>query len=143
MPGKVNPTQCEALSMVCLQVFGNELSVSLAASSGQLQLNTYRPLIIHNVMESIELLSDSMHSFADNCVQGLALNEAQINTNMTQNLSVITLIAPTIGYDLATQIVGEASKNNLSLAQAAEDLGLYSAAEFEALLEEHMRKGGG
>jgi fumarate hydratase class II len=138
MPGKVNPTQCEALTMVCLQVFGNELTVSLAASNGQLQLNTYRPVIIHNVMESITLISDAMASFANNCVEGLALNDEKIKTNMTQNLSVITLLAPTIGYDVASQIVKEANNNNLSLAQAAEELGLFSGEQFEILLKEHI-----
>ena len=98
MPGKVNPTQCEALSMVCLQVFGNDLTVSMAATNGQLQLNTYRPVIIHNIMESIELLSDAMTSFANHCVRNLALNEEQITTNMQKNLSAITLLAPTLGY---------------------------------------------
>jgi len=140
MPGKVNPTQCEALAMVCLQVFGNELTISLAASNGQLQLNTYRPVIIHNIMESIELLSDTMISFADNCVSGLELNKVQINTNMTQNLSVITLLAPTLGYDVATQIVKEAHSKKVSLAQAAESLGLYTSAEFTALLDEQLQR---
>ncbi|GHE81830.1 class II fumarate hydratase [Thalassotalea profundi] len=138
MPGKVNPTQCEALSMVCLQIFGNELTVSLAASNGQLQLNTYRPVIIHNVMESIELLTDAMTSFADHCVSGLELNKTQINTNMQQNLSVVTLLAPTLGYDVATQIVHVANDNNLSLAQAAEKLNLYSITEFEVLLSQSL-----
>lgn len=140
MPGKVNPTQCEALSMVCLQVFGNDLTVSLAAMNGQLQLNTYRPVIIHNVMESIELLSDAMTSFADNCVAGLQLNEAQIDSNMSQNLSVITILAPTLGYDVATKIVHEANNKNISLAHAAQLLGLYTSAEFEALLEEKVQR---
>jgi fumarate hydratase class II len=139
MPGKVNPTQCEALAMVCLQVFGNELTVSLAASSGQLQLNTYRPVIIHNIMESIELLTDAMTSFADNCVGGLELNKEQVSTNMTRNLSVITLLAPTLGYDVSTQIVHAANSKNISLAQAAELLGLYTSNEFETLLNDTLK----
>lgn len=138
MPGKINPTQCEALSMVCLQVFGNDLTISLAAANGQLQLNTYRPVIIHNIMESIELLTDAMASFADNCVDGLELNKAQIKTNMQQNLSVVTLLAPTLGYDVATQIVHQAHNNNTSLAQAAQTLGLYSCEEFNAMLTAHL-----
>ncbi len=138
MPGKVNPTQCEALSMVCVQVFGNDLSVSLAASQGQLQLNVYRPLIIHNVLESIELLSDAMASFADNCVSGLTLNEAQIESNMARNLSIITLLAPQIGYDVAAKIVKQAVQMDSSLAEAAEHLGFYSSAEFEGLLQEQL-----
>ncbi|WP_426370316.1 class II fumarate hydratase [Pseudocolwellia sp. HL-MZ7] len=138
MPGKVNPTQCEALSMVCLQVFGNELTVSLAASHGQLQLNTYRPVIIHNVMESIQLLSDAMLSFADNCVDGLELNTSKIDSNMTQNLSVITLLAPKLGYDVSSKIVHQAHKNNMSLAEAAESLDLYTSDEFDVLLKQEL-----
>lgn len=139
MPGKVNPTQCEALSMVCLQVFGNDLTVSMAASNGQLQLNTYRPVIIHNVLESIELLSDAISSFAKNAIQGLELNHAQIENNMRKNLSVITLLAPKIGYDLAAKIVKRAEQENVSLADAAESLGLYSQTEFECLLNEQLK----
>jgi len=138
MPGKVNPTQCEALSMVCLQVFGNDLTVSLAASNGQLQLNTYRPVIIHNILESITLLSDAMNSFSTHCIEGLTLNDSQAKTNMRNNLSVITLLAPTIGYDVATQIARTADEENLSLAQAAESLKLYSREQIESLLDEQL-----
>lgn len=122
--------------MVCLQVFGNDLTVSLAASHGQLQLNTYRPVIIHNIMESIELLSDSMASFATHCVGGLTLNMAQIEANMKSNLSAITVLVPKLGYDVAARIVTEAHNNDVTLAEASESLGLYGQAEFEALLHE-------
>ncbi|MCW8996472.1 MAG: class II fumarate hydratase, partial [Psychromonas sp.] len=142
MPGKVNPTQCEALSMVCLQVFGNDMSVSLAASQGQLQLNVYRPLIIHNVLESIDLLADAMISFAKHCVSGLALNKAQIKKNMGRNLSAITVLAPQLGYDVAARIVHEAVQHDLSLGQAAEQLGLYSCSELEALLHQQLEDRG-
>lgn len=138
MPGKVNPTQCEAMSMVCLQVFGNDLTVSLAASQGQLQLNTYRPVIIHNVMESIELLSDAMASFAEHCVRGLTLNENQIAANRAANLSSITVLAPKLGYEMAAQIVHEAHSGNVSLGEAAENLGFYSRAEFDQLLHDQL-----
>jgi fumarate hydratase class II len=140
IPGKINPTQCEAMAMVCLQVFGNDLTVSLAASSGQLQLNTYRPVIIHNIIESIELLSDTMSSFAKNCVNGLKLNKSQIQRNMKQNLSVITLLAPTIGYEVSAQIVHTAHHKDISLAKAAELLGLYTSLEFELLLNEKLNR---
>ncbi len=140
MPGKVNPTQCEAMSMVCLQAFGNDLTISLAASSGQLQLNTFRPVIIHNIIESIELLSDAINSFADNCVNGLEINESQINSNMKQSLSVITLLAPTLGYDISSQIVHEAYNKNVSLAEAAQILGLFTITDFEALLKEKIKQ---
>jgi fumarate hydratase class II len=137
MPGKVNPTQCEALSMVCLQVFGNELTVSLAAANGQLQLNTYRPVIIYNILESIELLSSAMNSFAEHCIKRLEMNEARIQANVQNNLSVITLLAPSIGYDVAAKIAQTAHKKQISLGGAAEALGLYSKREFESLLAEH------
>ncbi|MDO6563076.1 class II fumarate hydratase [Amphritea sp. 1_MG-2023] len=135
MPGKVNPTQCEALSMVCLQVFGNDVTVSMAASQGQLQLNTYRPVIIHNLMESMQLLTDAMQSFAHHCVAGLTLNTPQIEQHMADNLSVITLLAPQLGYDVASAIVHQAHQDNCSLAVAAETLGYYPQAEFTALMQ--------
>ncbi|MGS0690281.1 class II fumarate hydratase [Shewanella sp. 0m-4] len=138
MPGKVNPTQCEALSMVCLQVFGNDLTVSLASSNGQLQLNTYRPVIIHNVLQSIELLSDAMVSFAKNCVRGLRQNLVQIDKNMSNNLSVITLLMPILGYDKATQIVQTAAHRNITLAQAAEYLNLMDQKQFQLLLQKQL-----
>lgn len=140
MPGKVNPTQCEALSMVCLQVFGNDLTVSLAASQGQLQLNTYRPVIIHNLMESIDLLTDVMNSFANNCVAGLTLNVRQIESNLAHNLSTITLLMPQLGYDIATAIVHHAHLNHCSLAVAAEALGYFSQSEFETLMRDVLDK---
>ena len=139
MPGKVNPTQCEALTMVCLQVFGNDLTVSLAASNGQLQLNTYRPVIIHNVLESIELLADAMTSFSENTIQGLKLNRTQVDINMRNNLSVITLLAPKLGYDIASRIVQHAGQKNKTLAEAAESLDLFSKAEFERLMDEQLK----
>lgn len=140
MPGKVNPTQCEALSMVCLQVLGNELTISLAASNGQLQLNAYRPVIIHNVIESIELLTDAMTSFAQNCVKDLSLNHAQVDANMKKNLSVITLLAPKLGYEMSAQIVNIANSKNISLAEAAEVLDLFTVTEFEALLQKKSQR---
>jgi len=111
----------------------------LAAAQGQLQLNVYRPVIIHNVLESIELLPDAMASFAKHCVSGLALNETQIKSNMARNLSAITVLAPLLGYDVAVKIVHEALQRNVSLGQAAEFLGLYSCADFEALLQELLQ----
>lgn len=140
MPGKVNPTQCEALSMVCLQAFGNDLSISLAASQGQLQLNVYRPLIIHNLLESIELLSDAILSFSEHCVSGLTLNQAQIQTNMERNLSAITLLAPTLGYEVAANIAHQAHRMNVSLGEAAANLGVCGQKEFDTLLLQQLNK---
>ncbi|TDF38661.1 class II fumarate hydratase [Alteromonadaceae bacterium M269] len=139
MPGKVNPTQCEAMSMVCLQVFGNDLTVSLAAANGQLQLNTNRPVIIYNLLESIELLSDAMHSFTENCVCDLTINRTQIETNMRSNLSAITLLTNYLGYDVSAAIARKAELENMSLAEASEALGFYSQAEFNNLLNEQLK----
>ncbi|GAB2198761.1 class II fumarate hydratase [Sessilibacter sp. MAH4] len=138
MPGKVNPTQCEALSMVCLQVFGNDLTVSLAASNGQLQMNTYRPVIIHNVLESIDLLADAITSFSENAIRGLKINRTQVDINMRNNLSVITLLAPKIGYDVATKIAQQADICNKTLAESAESLHLFSQEEFKRLINEQL-----
>ncbi len=138
MPGKVNPTQCEALSMVCLQVFGNDLTVSMASANGQLQLNTYRPVIIHNILESIDLLTDAMTSFSESAIHELALNHIQINTNMSRNLSVVTLLTPRLGYTVAAKIAKKANQDNISLADAAEALGLFSQYEFQHLIQEQL-----
>lgn len=135
MPGKVNPTQCEALSMVCIQVFGNDLAVSLGAAHGQLQLNVYRPLMIHNVLESIELLSDSMRAFARWCVHEMQLNEPVLAKHLRDNLAMVTLIAPEIGYEAAANIARYAYTNDCSLAMAADQLGVCSESAFEHLLQ--------
>jgi fumarate hydratase class II len=140
MPGKVNPTQCEALHMVCLHVFGNDLTVSLAAANGQLQLNTNRPVIIHNLLESIDLLNDAMRSFAENCVRGLMLNREQVDTNMHNNLSAITLLTAELGYDAAASIVRKAELENMSLAEASEKLGFHSQKEFTHLLNAKLKR---
>lgn len=139
MPGKVNPTHCEAMSMVCLQVFGNDLTVSLAAANGQLQLNTNRPVIIYNLLESIELLSDAMHSFTENCIRGLTINRAQVETNMHNNLSAITLLTNDLGYDVCAAIARKAELENMSLAEASEALGFFSQVEFNNLLNEQLK----
>lgn len=140
MPGKVNPTQCEALSMVCLQIVGNDLTVALAVSSGQLQLNTYRPVILHNLLESVDLLSDAMNAFSEHCIAELTLNQAQIDINMRNNLSLITLLTPELGYDVATEIARTAQQKNLPLSAAAEILGLYTQAQFETMLSERLAR---
>ncbi|WP_371185627.1 lyase family protein [Thalassotalea maritima] len=140
MPGKVNPTQCEALSMVCFQVFGNDLTTSLAGANGQLQLNACRPVIIHNVMESISLLTDAISSFAHNAVKGLTLNNAQVQHNMHKNLSVITLLTKQLGYDMAAKIVQKAQRDDTPLAVAAESLGVCSITEFEQLITTKLKE---
>ena len=138
MPGKVNPTQCEALVMICMQVFGNELTVSMAASAGQLQLNVCRPVIIHNTLQSIRLLSEGMESFANYCIEGLEINDKQIKRNLTHNLSMATFLAPELGYDQTTQLVQKAFQDNMSLAEAAEALNICSVNDFENKLHKAL-----
>jgi fumarate hydratase class II len=140
MPGKVNPTQCEALSMVCLQVFGNDLTVSMAASQGQCQLNTYRPVIFYNLYESIQLLTESIESFSNFCIQGLTINTQQSEKNLSNNLSLVTLLAPDIGYDAASAIAHYALENHCSLAEAAEAKGVDDKLSFAAKLSEKLNK---
>jgi fumarate hydratase class II len=123
MPGKINPTQCEALSMVAVQVIANDVAVTFASASGHLQLNVYRPLIIYNVMQSIQLLSDSMSSFDQNCLRGLQLNNEKIQTNLQRNLMDITRLVPDLGYDAAANIAKYAHQNNLAIREAATILG--------------------
>jgi fumarate hydratase class II len=142
MPGKVNATQCEALSMVCLQVFGNDLTISLAASHGALQLNVYRPVMIHNILESIELMTDTINSFSLHCVDGLALNMNKIESHMDNNLSIITVLTSHFGYDVSAKIYNSANKLNISLAQSAEDLGICSQKEFNAALLKSLKNNG-
>ncbi|MCY4044189.1 MAG: class II fumarate hydratase [Cellvibrionales bacterium] len=140
MPGKVNPTQCEALSMVCLQVFGNDVTVSMAASQGQCQLNTYRPLILHNLYESIDLLSDSIQNFSQFCLHGLLLNEQQMKQNLANNLSLVTLLASDIGYDAASAVAHYALENHCSLAEAAEAKGVDDKARFAKKMSEKLKE---
>jgi fumarate hydratase class II len=131
MPGKVNPTQAEALSMVCAQVMGNHTAVTIAGSQGHLELNVYKPVIIANVLRSIRLLSDASVSFAENCIAGLGLNHAVIQKHLDESLMLVTALAPRIGYDKAAAIAKLAHHDNLTLKQAALKLGHVSAADFD------------
>jgi len=131
MPGKVNPTQAEALTMVCAQVMGNHTAVTIAGSQGHLELNVYKPVIIANVLRSIRLLADAAVSFADNCIAGLSLNHAVIQKHLDESLMLVTALAPHIGYDKAASIAKLAHHDNLTLKQAALKLGHVSAADFD------------
>src|SRR5699024_547605 len=119
MPGKVNPTQCEALTMVACQVFGNNTAITFASSQGHFELNVYKPVIAYNALQSISLLSDAMRSFTDHCIKGIKANEKRINELMEQSLMLVTALAPTIGYDKATHIAKSAHKNNTTLREEA------------------------
>lgn len=131
MPGKVNPTQIEALTMVCLRVIGNNSAVTMANSQGQFQLNTYKPLIIHALLESIELLSDSVGVFTRYCVTGITPNEAQLKQYNGRSLMFATALSPILGYDKAAEVVHHAHENDLSLRDAVLELELMSAEEFD------------
>ena len=131
MPGKVNPTQCESLTMVAVQVMGNNTAVQLAASQGNFELNVFKPLIAHNVLESIELLAGACRSFREHCIDGLQVNEARIERLLNQSLMLVTALTPAIGYDRACGIAKHAHKHGLSLKEAALVLGEISAEDFD------------
>jgi fumarate hydratase class II len=134
MPGKVNPTQIEALTMVCVRVMGNHSSISIAASQGQFQLNVFKPLIIHCLMESMELLADSMRSFTSNCLTGLTVNEDRLKHYTEQSLMLVTALSPHIGYDNAARAAKHAHENGLSLREAVVALELLSEADYDRLV---------
>ncbi len=131
MPGKVNPTQCEALTMLACQVIGNNVAVTSGGMQGHFELNVFRPMIIRNVIESINLISDGITSFVDNCLIGIIANEDRIKQLLDQSLMLVTALNPYIGYDNAAKIAKYAHKNNLTLKQAALDLNLVSAVDFD------------
>jgi fumarate hydratase class II len=131
MPGKVNPTQCESLTMVAVQVMGNNTAVQLAASQGNFELNVFKPLIAHNVLESIELLSGACAGFREHCIEGLQADQGRIATLLDQSLMLVTALTPAIGYDRACAIAKHAHQHRLSLREAALILGEISDAEFD------------
>jgi fumarate hydratase class II len=131
MPGKVNPTQVEALTMVCTQVMGHDVALSIAASQGQFELNVYKPLIAHNVLDSLRLLTDAMSSFSTHCVAGIVVNEARTKALLEQSLMLVTALTPHIGYDRAARVAKHAHAHGLSLREAALAVGGVSAEDFE------------
>ncbi len=131
MPGKVNPTQCEALTMVCAQVFGNDATVAFAGSQGNFQLNVYKPVMVHNVLESIELLSDSCHAFNEHCAKGIEPNLPVIQANLDKNLMLVTALNRHIGYDAAAKIAKIAHHDGATLRETAMKLGLLTGEEFD------------
>jgi fumarate hydratase, class II len=134
MPGKVNPTQCEALTMVCTQVHGNNATISFAGSQGHFELNVYKPVMAYTMLQSIRLLADASTSFTDRCVSGITANEANITALMERSLMLVTALAPAIGYDKATEIAKTAHKKGTSLREEALTLGYVSGEEFDALV---------
>lgn len=132
MPGKVNPTQCEALTMVAAQVLGNDVTVSIAGASGHFELNVFKPVIIYNVLQSVQLLADGMDSFRKNCVNGIEANEAKIQEHLENSLMLVTALNPVVGYDNAAKIARHAHLNNMTLREAALALEIVSAEVFDA-----------
>ena len=135
MPGKVNPTQAEAITMVAVQVMGNHTTVGMAASQGNFELNVFKPVIAYNILQSIGLLSDSMHSFSEHCVQGIVPNYAKIQEHVNNSLMLVTALNPHIGYEKAALIAKEAYKNCTTLKEEAFKLGILSYEEFDRLVQ--------
>jgi fumarate hydratase class II len=131
MPGKVNPTQCEALTMVAAQVFGNDHAVAYAGSQGTFQLNVFKPVILHNVLRSIELLSDAIRSFDEHCARGIEIDEVRIREHLNNSLMLVTALNPHIGYEKSAKIALKAYHENLSLRDAAVQLGFVTAEQFD------------
>ena len=141
MPGKVNPTQAEALTMVATQVIGNQTTIAMAASQGHFELNVFKPVIAYDVLQSIRLLSDAMVSFADKCVKGIIANEDQITALVERSLMLVTALAPKIGYDNAAKIAKTAHKNGTTLREEALATGLVSAEDYDAIVRPETMTG--
>ena len=131
MPGKVNPTQAEALTMLCAQVLGNDVAIGVGAASGNFELNVYKPMLIHNYLQSVRLLADGCASFEEHCARGIQPNEARIRELVERSLMLVTALAPHIGYDRAAEIAKKAHQEGSTLKEAALALGYVSAADYE------------
>jgi len=131
MPGKVNPTQCEALTMLCCQVFGNDVAINFGGASGNFELNVFRPMIAHNFLQSVRLLADGMASFEEHCVRGIEANRARIAEQMEHSLMLVTALTPHIGYDRAAEIAKRAHRDGCTLKQASLALGYVTEDDFD------------
>lgn len=134
MPGKVNPTQCEAMTMVCTQVFGNDVTVTVAGASGNFELNVYKPVIIYNVLQSIRLLADACESFTDHCIKDIKPNTIAIKNHLNNSLMLVTALNKRIGYDNAAKVAKTAHRDNITLKEAATQLDFLSAKEFDQIV---------
>ena len=134
MPGKVNPTQSEAITMVAVQVFANDLATSFGGSQGNFELNVFKPVMIHNFLHSVRLLHDSIHSFVEFCIEGIELNREQIDEHLRHSLMLVTALNPHIGYDNAAKVAKNAHKKKISLRESAIELGLLTGEEFDRLV---------
>jgi fumarate hydratase class II len=135
MPGKVNPTQCEAMTMLCAQVQGNDVAVGIGAMSGNFELNVYKPLLVHNVLQSIRLLADGCASFDEHCAVGIEPNAPRIERNLRESLMLVTALNPIIGYDNAAKVAKKAHAEGITLREAALSLGLLSGEKFDAVVK--------
>jgi len=134
MPGKVNPTQCEALTQVCVQIFGNHATLTFAGSQGHFELNVFNPVMAYNFLQSVRLMADAAASFTDNCISGIEPREDNIRAGLERSLMLVTALAPKIGYDKAAEVAKTAHKNGTTLKQEALSLGYVTEAEFDALV---------
>jgi fumarate hydratase class II len=135
MPGKVNPTQSEAMTMVAVQVMGNDAAIGFAGSQGNFELNVFNPVMIHNLLHSIQLMKDACHGFVDFCVEGLELNRARIEEHLRNSLMLVTALNPHVGYDNAAKIAKHAHKRGISLRESAAELGLLTPEQFDTLVK--------
>lgn len=135
MPGKVNPTQCEALTMICCQVMGNDVAITVGGASGNFELNVFKPMIAHNFLQSVRLLADGMHSFDRHCAQGIEAQVERITELLGRSLMLVTALVPHIGYDRAAEIAKKAHREHLSLRDAALKLGTVSSDEFDGWMK--------
>ena len=134
MPGKVNPTQCEAMTQVCVQIFGNNAALTFADSQGHFELNVYNPVMAYNFLQSVRLMADAAVSFTDNCVVGIEPRRDNIKAGLERSLMLVTALAPKIGYDNAAKIAKTAHKNGTTLREEALAGGYVTEAEFDALV---------
>jgi fumarate hydratase class II len=134
MPGKVNPTQCEALTQVCVQIFGNNAALTFAGSQGHFELNVYNPVMAYNFLQSVRLMADAAVSFTDNCVVGIEPRRDNIKAGLERSLMLVTALAPKIGYDNAAKIAKTAHKNGTTLKEEAVGGGYVTAEEFDAVV---------
>jgi fumarate hydratase class II len=134
MPGKVNPTQCEAMTMLCVQVMGNHSAITIGGSQGHFELNVYKPMIAYNILQSIKLLADGCNSFVKNCVSGIKLNKKMIDQHLNNSLMLVTALAPVIGYDKAAEIAKKAHKNGTTLKEEAVKLNYISEKEYDKIV---------
>ncbi len=141
MPGKVNPTQSEALTQVCAHVMGNDAAIGFAGSQGHFELNVYKPMMIYNLLQSMQLLGDAASAFTDNCIDGLQADEARIDKLMRESLMLVTALAPEIGYDNATKVAKTAHRNGTTLKEEAIALGFVDEATFDRVVRPELMLG--